>query len=80
MKRLPRLAPNAPTVRSWREPEEPIRAELFSIERLEQHGESLAAAQGVTAGRGRPLVTRLLDNGRVLRAVRSEERRVGKEC
>ena len=25
--------------------EEPIRAELFSAERLEQHGESLAAAQ-----------------------------------
>ena len=30
------------------EPEEPIRAELFSIERLEQHAESLAAAQRVT--------------------------------
>ena len=28
--------------------EEPIRAELFSIERLEQHAESLAAAQRVT--------------------------------
>jgi hypothetical protein len=27
--------------------EEPIRAELFSIERLEQHAESLAAAQFV---------------------------------
>ena len=31
------------------EPEEPIRAELFSVERLEQHAESLAAAQRVTA-------------------------------
>ena len=28
--------------------EEPIRAELFSSERLEQHGESLAVAQRVT--------------------------------
>jgi cyclic beta-1,2-glucan glucanotransferase len=53
-----------------REPEEPIRSELFSIERLEQHAESLAAAQRVTPtpGRGRPLATRLRDNGRVLLA------------
>ena len=28
--------------------EEPIRSELFSLERLEQHAESLAAAQAVT--------------------------------
>jgi len=28
-------------------PEDPIRAELFGIERLEQHAESLAAAQRV---------------------------------
>ena len=27
------------------EHEEPIRAELFSVERLEQHAETLAAAQ-----------------------------------
>ena len=55
---------------SPREPEEPIRSELFSIERLEQHAESLAAAQRVTAkpGRGRPLAPRLRDNGRVLLA------------
>ena len=48
--------------------EEPIRAELFSAERLEQHAESLAAAQRVTdkAKTGRRLVTRLRDNGRVL--------------
>ena len=48
--------------------EEPIRAELFSVERLEQHAESLAAAQRVTLrpSRGRPLVKRLRDNGRVL--------------
>jgi cyclic beta-1,2-glucan synthetase len=52
------------------EPEEPIRSELFSIERLEQHAESLAAAQPVTPrpGAGRPLAARLRDNGRVLLA------------
>jgi len=48
--------------------EEPIRAELFSIERLEQHGESLAAAQRIAArpGTNRRLTKRLSDNGRVL--------------
>src|SRR5246127_2122919 len=48
--------------------EEPIRAELFSGERLEQHAESLAAAQTVTqtAGEGRPLLPRVLENGRIL--------------
>jgi len=48
--------------------EEPIRAELFSLERLEQHAESLAAAQTVTSevSRGRPLIPRVVDNGRVL--------------
>jgi hypothetical protein len=35
--------------------EEPIRAELFGIERLEQHAESLAAAQPSCA-RGRRAV------------------------
>jgi cyclic beta-1,2-glucan synthetase len=51
-----------------RDPEEPIRSELFSIERLEQHGESLAAAQPITTKpeRGRPLAARLRDNARVL--------------
>jgi cyclic beta-1,2-glucan synthetase len=49
--------------------EAPIRAELFGIERLEQHAESLAAAQPVLgeSGRGRSLLPRVLDNGRVLR-------------
>ena len=49
-------------------PEEPIRAELFSVERLEQHAESLAAAQPVAPHpkRGRPLARRLRDNTRVL--------------
>ena len=48
--------------------EEPIRSELFSVERLEQHAESLAAAQVITdkASRGRALIPRVLDNGRVL--------------
>jgi cyclic beta-1,2-glucan synthetase len=51
-----------------REIEEPIRAELFSIERLEQHAETLAAAQEVTQGadEGLPLLPRVLENGRVL--------------
>jgi len=51
-------------------PEEPIRAELFGVERLEQHGESLAAAQHL-APKLRPnrrLTKRLRDNDRVLRA------------
>ena len=48
--------------------EELIRSELFGIERLEQHAESLAAAQHVTAdpSRGRRLDRRLKDNGRAL--------------
>src|SRR5215469_6275690 len=47
---------------------EPIRAELFSVERLEQHAESLAAAQTITTNprRGRRLTPRVLENGRVL--------------
>ena len=50
------------------EPQEPIRAELFSIERLEQHAVSLAAAQTVdtTIRRGKALTPRVLENGRVL--------------
>ena len=50
------------------DPEEPIVAELFSAERLEQHAESLAAAQTVTdePSRGRPILPRLADNGRFL--------------
>ncbi len=49
--------------------DEPIRSELFGIERLEQHAESLAAAQPVLGGsaKGRPLLPRVEDNGRVLR-------------
>ena len=48
--------------------EESIREELFSIERLEQHAESLAAAQAVTARptTGRSLAVQLRDNESVL--------------
>ncbi|MDH5319746.1 MAG: protein ndvB [Nitrospira sp.] len=48
--------------------EEPIRAELFGVERLEQHAASLAVAQVVTddARGGRLLTPRVLDNKRVL--------------
>jgi cyclic beta-1,2-glucan synthetase len=63
---------NAPRFRVFgkfriRSPEPPIRAELFSVERLEQHAESLAIAQRITSHpkRGRPLAKRLYDNTRV---------------
>ncbi len=46
----------------------PVREELFSVERLQQHARSLAAAQPVTPKptRGHPLAGRLADNGTVL--------------
>jgi len=61
------LRPSAATPRT---PEEPIRSELFSVERLEQHAESLAAAQPVTIRpvHDRRLARRLRDNGRTLLA------------
>ncbi|HRB03537.1 MAG TPA: protein ndvB, partial [Ilumatobacteraceae bacterium] len=48
--------------------DEPIVAELFSIERLEQHARTLAAAQRVRPGfeRGEPIRPRVTDNGRIL--------------
>ncbi len=48
----------------------PIRAELFSVERLEEHARSLAAAQTVSPGelKGASLATRLADNETVLLA------------
>ncbi|HWH03810.1 MAG TPA: glucoamylase family protein [Gemmatimonadales bacterium] len=60
---LPIFFPSLPPL------EDPIRAELFGIERLEQHAESLAAAQPVAAGRAprKSLLPRVDDNGRVLR-------------
>jgi cyclic beta-1,2-glucan synthetase len=47
---------------------EPLREELFSVERLEEHARSLAVAQSVTPRptKGRPLTRRLADNGAVL--------------
>ncbi len=49
--------------------EEPIRAELFSIERLEQYAIELAAGQRTTSKRsyGHKLLPRVKQNGRVLR-------------
>ncbi len=48
--------------------EEPIVAELFSVERLEQHAQTLAAAQAVTDAphRGHAVQPRITENGRVL--------------
>ena len=45
-----------------------VRAELFSVERLEEHARSLAAAQAVRPGlsKGHPLAPRLLDNAAYL--------------
>ncbi|HXD22915.1 MAG TPA: protein ndvB, partial [Gemmatimonadaceae bacterium] len=50
--------------------EDPIRSELFGVERLEQHAASLAAAQNVTMGGApqRALLPRVEENGGVLRA------------
>ena len=54
--------------------EDSIREELFGVERLEQHAESLAAAQPVTATpiACRPLAARLKDNEAVLLAAYRE--------
>lgn len=50
--------------------EEAIREELFSVERLEQHAESIASAQSVGSRpeRGRPLAKRVDDNDEALLA------------
>jgi cyclic beta-1,2-glucan synthetase len=46
---------------------DPIRAELFSVERLEQHAASIARLRTLAGGKsGRPLSPRLRDSGRVL--------------
>ncbi|HEV2495699.1 MAG TPA: glucoamylase family protein, partial [Terriglobia bacterium] len=62
------MNPVRPVTRILPGTEDPIRAEMFSVERLEQHAESLAAAQTVTrkSERGRRLTPRVLENGRVL--------------
>lgn len=45
---------------------DPVREELFSAERLEEHARSLAAAQPVNPRRGHSLSRRLADNGAVI--------------
>ncbi len=67
------LGPRAierPLLLTYQDSDDLIRAELFSIERLEQHAHSLAAAQAVTGARGssRKLEARLRDNDLTLRA------------
>ena len=49
-------------------PQDPILAELFSVERLEQHARTLAAAQKVTDNphRGRSVHPRVAENGQIL--------------
>ena len=58
---------SAPSPSPWHSGD-PVREELFSVERLQQHARSLAAAQPVTPKptRGHPLAGRLADNGAVL--------------
>ena len=58
----------APPISVVVELEEPIVGELFSAERMEQHAESLAAAQAISddAGAGKPLISRVAENGRLL--------------
>jgi cyclic beta-1,2-glucan synthetase len=53
----------------WDNPE-PVREELFSADRIEEHARSLATAQKVTAklAKGHPLAGRLAENGAVLLA------------
>ena len=53
---------------NFQQSEAPIRSELFSVERLEQHAQSLAVAQQVATGpqRGLPLDRRLRENTKVL--------------
>jgi cyclic beta-1,2-glucan synthetase len=57
----------APSMSPWNN-RDPIRAELFSVERLEEHARSLAAAQPVTPkpAKAPPLARRLVDNEAVL--------------
>ena len=49
--------------------EEPIRSEIFSLERLKQHAESLAQSQAITGNpkKGFGLASRLKDNKKILR-------------
>lgn len=62
-----RSGPKGRSASPW-DDRDPIREELFSVERIEDHARSLAVAQTVTARliRGRSLTKRLADNGAVL--------------
>jgi len=64
---LRRALARAPPASSWNS-REPIREELFSVERLEEHGRSLAIAQvvGPTRTGGRRLARRLANCSAVL--------------
>ena len=58
--------PSFPLLPNW---DEPIRAEIFSAERMAEHAHSLAAAQTVSASAkpDRAVMARVIDNGHVLR-------------
>jgi cyclic beta-1,2-glucan glucanotransferase len=58
----------APPISVFPEVDQPIVGELFSVDRLEQHAESLAAAQTVTATpeTGEPLIETVAENGHLL--------------
>jgi cyclic beta-1,2-glucan synthetase len=66
---IPRFFRRAHLASPW-DNGEPIREELFSVERLEEHARSLATAQPIASERtkGLPLAARLADNGAVLLA------------
>ena len=67
MLRVPTAGEESPAPVEW---EKPIRAELFGIERLEQHAESLAAAQRTsdTPSKERNLLPRVRENAKELLA------------
>ncbi len=55
------------SVKVWQS-QEPIRSELFNLERLQQHAEILATGHTVAVrpGKARPLTPRVIENGRIL--------------
>ncbi|MDO8289847.1 MAG: glucoamylase family protein [Parvibaculum sp.] len=61
------LLGRAPAAFAW-DNRQPIREELFGVERMEEHARSLARAQPVASGspRGLPLAGRLADNAAAL--------------
>ena len=65
---LVKFAMGRPSLESPWLSQKPVREELFSVERLEEHARSLAVAQTVTPKptKGHPLSGRLANNGAVL--------------